>query len=170
MQRRNHRVAPDLPVSPCAADSRPPARMTSSHAANLEAELGRLSADQPAADCRERPAQAAEDSSRTRNGDDRHGAAESDRRGTELHTRDRSESENEGDDQTAGSRACIANGGPLARLPARCCPAGVSRPRSYFLLQCISEGNTFSPLPLNFLLYSVRISGFSTHSSLSCCV
>ena len=50
MQRRNHRVAPDLPVSPCAADSRPPARMTSSHAANLEAELGRLSAtSQPAA-------------------------------------------------------------------------------------------------------------------------
>lgn len=46
MPRRtgSQRVAPALPVSPHAADSRPPARVTSSHAANLEAELGRLSA------------------------------------------------------------------------------------------------------------------------------
>ena len=46
MQRRtgSHRVAPALPVSPHAADSRPPARVTSGRAANLEAEVGRLSA------------------------------------------------------------------------------------------------------------------------------
>ena len=168
MQRRNHRVAPDLPVSPYAADSRPPARMTSSHAANLEAELGRLSATSQQLTAENdrlkqlKTAHAHEMETIVTALQRATGAAQS--------SRDRSESECEGDDQTAGSRACIANGGPLARLPARCCPTGVSRPRSYFLLQCISEGNTFSPLPLNFLLYSVRISGFSTHSSLSCCV